>query len=174
MGRMKDCNNDLIIGSREWSGLLWSLLSDRSTSSPAAATGCNISVMIIPEHVQLFPLICFVLIQSLIPCSEESEDGVLETELILETMRRCKTSCALSESTLLDIGQSELLDLSTTWTTALVPTDMPACSALSVLRKGRRMEACCRFWPLQGIFCDSGGGIVPKWRYGCYQPRSHH
>ena len=61
MGRMKVCSDDLIIGSRDSRGWQWSLMFSMSTSPSAAGTGSNISIIIIPELVQLIPLISFFL-----------------------------------------------------------------------------------------------------------------
>ncbi len=75
MGRMEICNTDLIIGNQESKGCQESITSDISTSSPAAGTASNISI-IITEHVQLLPVISFVLCHCRFPCSEEADDGV--------------------------------------------------------------------------------------------------
>ena len=87
MGFMNACSDDLILGNRDSRGLCWSGISK---SSPAAGTGSNISIIIIPEHVQLVPFICFVLwtlCHCWFPAFEEPDYGICAAAIV-ETMRR--------------------------------------------------------------------------------------
>ncbi len=59
MSCMEVCSDCLIIGTRKSRGLSFPL--GISTSSLAAGTGSNVSSINIPEQVQHFPWICFVL-----------------------------------------------------------------------------------------------------------------
>ena len=84
--------------------------------------------------------------------------------MIREAMRRCKSSCALSELSLSDIGHSKLLDLSTIWPTAvifLVPSHVPCGSQKRSSESQRVSGAEALYNILKGSFFDAFDAVFP-------------